>query len=236
MLVSAPLLHPPDLTKPFYLWTDASEKGFGALLEQEDSDGRRHPVAYASRQTNPAEAKYAPTELEVAALVYAVEHFEVYLLGSQFTVYTDHQSLVSAFITHMKSQSRGLLARWYLRITRFLPKMQLEYKPGAANVVADTLSRAPVPTKEDQVSVVCVQDQQEEPLLKSIRKQQRQDGVLGDLISYLQSKELPSDEQAARRLRRVLKMNKRGFLTVSGVLYYEGDGTGGRRLVVPSHL
>ena len=108
------MLHPPDLTKPFYLWTDASEKGFGALLEQEDSDGRRHPVAYASRQMNPAEAKYAPTGLEVAALVYAVEHFEVYLLGSQFTVYTDHQFLVSAFITHMKSQFRGLLAQWYL--------------------------------------------------------------------------------------------------------------------------
>ena len=107
--------------------------------------------------------------------------------------------------------------------------MQLEYKPGAAHVVADTLSRAPVPTKEDKVSVLCVQDQQEEPLLKSVREQQRQES---DLISYLQSKELPSDEQAARR---VLKMNKRGFLTVNGVLYYEGDGTGGRQLVVPSH-
>ena len=233
MLVSAPLLHPPDLTKPFYLWTDASEKGFGALLEQEDSDGCRHPVAYASRQTNPAEAKYAPTELEVAALVYAVEHFEVYLLGSHFTVYTDHQSLVSAFITHMKSQSRGLLARWYLRIARFLPKMKLEYKPGAANVVADTLSRAPVLSKEDKVSVLRVQDQKEGPLLKLVREQQKQDGMLSDLISYLQNKELPSDEQAARQ---VLKMNKKGFLITDGILYYEGDGTGERRLVVPSHL
>ena len=55
MLVSAPLLRPPDLTKPFYLWTDASEKGFGALLEQDGSDGRRYPIAYTSRQTNPAE-------------------------------------------------------------------------------------------------------------------------------------------------------------------------------------
>ena len=69
----------------------------------------------------------APTELEVAALVYAVEHFEVYLLGNEFTVYTDHQSLVSAYITHMKSQSRGLLAWWYLQISRFLPKMHLEH-------------------------------------------------------------------------------------------------------------
>ena len=73
-------------------------------------------MAYASRQTNPAEAKYAPTELKVVALVYAVEHFEVYILGNQFTIYTNHQSLVSAFISHMKSQSRVLLARWYLRV------------------------------------------------------------------------------------------------------------------------
>ena len=111
--------------------------------------------------------------------------------------------------------------------------MKLEYKPGAANVVADTLSRAPVPNKEDKVSVLCVQDQKEGPLLKLVREQQKQDGMLSDLISYLQSKELPSDEQAARR---VLKMNKKGFLITDGILYYEGDGTGGRRLVVQSHL
>ena len=145
LLVTAPLLHPPDLAKEFFLWTDASGLGFGALLEQEGEDGLRHPVAYASRQTNAAEAKYAPTELEVAALVYAVNHFEVYLLGNDFTVYTDHQALVSAFIPHLKSQVKGLLARWYLRLSRFLPKMKLQYKPGVANKVADALSRAPLP-------------------------------------------------------------------------------------------
>ena len=73
MLVSASLLHLPDLSKPFYLWTDASEKGSGALLEQDGSDGCKYPIVYTSRQTNPAEAKYAPTGLEVAAaLVYGV--------------------------------------------------------------------------------------------------------------------------------------------------------------------
>ena len=63
--------------------------------------------------------KYAPTQLEVAAIVFAAEHFEVYLLGNVFTVFTDHQVLVSAFLVHLKSQSRGLLARWYLRLSRF---------------------------------------------------------------------------------------------------------------------
>jgi len=55
-------LHPPDLDKEFYLWTDASVKGFGAVLEQKDEDGTSHPVAYASRVTNTAEQRYAPTE------------------------------------------------------------------------------------------------------------------------------------------------------------------------------
>jgi len=33
LLVTAPLLHPPNMDKEYFLWTDASEKGFGAVLE-----------------------------------------------------------------------------------------------------------------------------------------------------------------------------------------------------------
>ena len=60
-LVSAPVLRPPDLSKQFFVWTEASLLGFGAVLEQLDEEGQRHPIAYASRQTNNAEQKYAPT-------------------------------------------------------------------------------------------------------------------------------------------------------------------------------
>ena len=120
------------------------------MLEQLREDGCRHPVAYASHKTNTAGAKYAPTELEVAALVYAVTHFEVYLLGNSFTVYTDNQALVSAFIPHMKSQVKGLLARWYLKLAPFLPKMKLKFKPGSANRVVDALSRARVPFPQEE--------------------------------------------------------------------------------------
>ena len=86
------------------------------------------PVAYASRQTNTPETKYAPTELEVAALGYAITHFEMHLLGNYFTAYTDHQALVSVFTPHMMSQAKGLLSRWYLELVLFLPNMKLEYK------------------------------------------------------------------------------------------------------------
>ena len=68
------------------MWTDASARGFGAVLEQKDESGINHPIAYASRATN-AEQKYTPTELKVAALVFAQEHFQVYLLGNRVTVF-----------------------------------------------------------------------------------------------------------------------------------------------------
>ena len=187
LLVTAPVLHPPNLSLEFYLWTDASSQGFGAILEQMGEDGSCHPVAFASRQTNAAEAKYVPTELEVAALVYSVTHFEVYLLGNTFTVYTDHRALACAFLPHMKSQVKGLLARWYLKLAPFLPKVMLEYKPGSAKSVADALSRAPLPSKES--SNVLQMSQQDQPdvdgMLFQVRQQQQQVPELVKLCCYL---------------------------------------------------
>ena len=52
---------------------------------------RDYSIAYASRMTAVAEKKYGVTEFEVAALIYTLEHFEVYLLGNQTTVYTMHK-------------------------------------------------------------------------------------------------------------------------------------------------
>ena len=39
-LVSTPVLRSLDLSQPFILWTDTSKRGFGAVLEQESSDGQ----------------------------------------------------------------------------------------------------------------------------------------------------------------------------------------------------
>ena len=231
LLTRAPMLRPPDLSKPFFLSTDASERGFGAVLEQEGEDKKRYPIAYASRQTNPAEQKYAPTELEVAALVFAVGHFEVYLLGNKVTVYTDHQALVSAFVSHLKSQTRGLLARWYLKLSRFLPQLELKYKPGSQNTAADALSRAPV--QNCDVRAVTASDEEDEILVR-VRTEQQKDKELSQLISYLESKQLPED---AKESKTIVNAANHGYFMVDGVLYYEpADTPGRRRLVVPTHL
>ena len=46
--MNTPVLAFPDFKKPFFLETDTSRKGLGAVLSQKQDDGRYHPVAYAS--------------------------------------------------------------------------------------------------------------------------------------------------------------------------------------------
>ena len=168
-----------------------------------------YPIAYASRHTNPAEQKYAPIELKVAAVVFVVGHCEVYLLGNKVTVYTctDHQALVSAFLTHLKSQTRGLLARWYLKLSRFLPQLELKYKLGCQNTAADALSRAPV--KNSVVRVVSASDEGNEVLI-TVQAEQCKDGELSHIINYLEGKSLPEDPAEAEKT--VIAANQGNFL------------------------
>ena len=75
---------------PFILETDANTEGLGAVLAQQQSDGKVHPIAYASRSLNPHEHNYGITELETLGLVWAVKVFvPIYL------VYTDHSACTS---------------------------------------------------------------------------------------------------------------------------------------------
>ena len=81
LLSSPPVLAYPNFTKPFVLHTDASIQGLGAVLEQEQEDGKLHPIAYASRTLNKCEQKYGITEMETLGVVWAARHFRAYLYG-----------------------------------------------------------------------------------------------------------------------------------------------------------
>ena len=69
---------------------DASKNGLGAVIHQNQSDNEWKLICFASRFLTDFEAKYSKNELELLAIVWAVEHFKNYVYGVQFKVVSDH--------------------------------------------------------------------------------------------------------------------------------------------------
>ena len=94
-LISPPVLSYPDYSQQFVLDTDASDIGIGAVLSQVDATGSEVVIAYASRTLSRPEQRYCVTRKELLAAVKFIHHFRQYLLlGREFTLRTDHSSLV----------------------------------------------------------------------------------------------------------------------------------------------
>jgi hypothetical protein len=86
------VLAQPDTTKSFDVYCDASSTGLAGVLMQE---GR--VISYSSRQLRRHE-EHSPThDLELAAVVVALQTWHHYLLGNVIHIYTDHKSLKYIF-------------------------------------------------------------------------------------------------------------------------------------------
>lgn len=92
-LISAPILQYPDFSRTFYLHTDASGTGLGAVLVQKNKENKDHVIAYTSRGLLHAERNYSATELECLAVLWAVEYYRHYFGFRPFVVVTDHVAL-----------------------------------------------------------------------------------------------------------------------------------------------
>ena len=93
-LLQAPVLLLADVSKPFEIYTDASDSSLAAVLMQKDCKGHGLlPVAYASRGLTPAEKNYTITERETLAVVFALTSWRLYLF-KHFNVFTDNRAVV----------------------------------------------------------------------------------------------------------------------------------------------
>ncbi|CAC5410726.1 unnamed protein product [Mytilus coruscus] len=147
-LISSPILAYPDMSKDFILTTDASGTAIGYFLAQLDSEGQEKVIAYGGRSLTEAERKWSASEHECLAILEGVKTYHVYLAYKQFKVYTDHNAL--KFLNNIK-QSTGRLARWSVLLQGY--DMEILYRQGKTNVVADCLSRREYPvTKESDIS------------------------------------------------------------------------------------
>jgi hypothetical protein len=121
-LTTTPVLILPDLSKKFDIYCDASRHGLGCVLMQ-----KGQVVSYASCQLRKYEENYPIHDLKI---------WRHYLIGHRCEIYSDHKSLKYIFTqTDLNLRQR----RWLELIKDY--DIGINYHPGKANVVADTLSR-----------------------------------------------------------------------------------------------
>ncbi|CAN6704238.1 unnamed protein product [Malus baccata var. baccata] len=135
LLTTTPIITPPDWSIPFELMCDASDYALGAVLGQRKNK-HSHVIYYASRTLNDAQLNYSTTEKELLAVVFALDKFRSYLIGTKVIVFTDHAALKYLFT---KKEAKPRLIRWMLLLQEF--DIEIRDKKGCENVVADHLSR-----------------------------------------------------------------------------------------------
>lgn len=131
-----------DPTADSRIFVDASPVGLGAILAQQKApNGGYRVIAYASRSLTPVEQRYSQTEREALSIVWACEHFHLYIFGSPFTVITDHKPLEQIF-ANPTAKPNARIERWLLKLQQY--QANIQYAPGKDNP-ADYMSRHPVP-------------------------------------------------------------------------------------------
>ena len=126
---------------PVTLSVDASSKGVGAVLLQND-----RPVAYASKALTPSQENYAQIEeKEMLDIVFGCQRFYDYLYGQrEIRVESDHKPL-EAIPKKPIHQAPLRLQKMILGLKSYA--VNVKYIPGSHLVLADTLSRAYLPSQ-----------------------------------------------------------------------------------------
>ena len=92
----------------------------------------------------PRETRYSTVEKECLAIKLGVEAFSVYLIGREFTIQTDHRSLV------WLKEKNARLTRWSLVLQAYT--FNVVHRAGLANGNADALSRAALESTDSWIN------------------------------------------------------------------------------------
>ena len=132
----------PNLNEPFYVATDASNYGIGAVLFQRINNKAQY-VGFMARSLSKSERNYSTTKRELLAIIFALDKFHQFLWGNPFTLYTDHKALT---YLHTQKVANPMMINWLDTILNY--SFKVIHLPGLKNVLPDNLSRLFTPSAQ----------------------------------------------------------------------------------------
>ncbi|GJU69884.1 putative reverse transcriptase domain-containing protein [Tanacetum coccineum] len=112
-IANAPILALPKGSKNFIVYCDASHKGLGVVLMQNEK-----VIAYASRQLKIHEKNYTTHDLKLGAVVFALKMWRHYLYGISYDtiwVIVDHLTKSAHFLPMRETDPMEKLMKLYMK-------------------------------------------------------------------------------------------------------------------------
>jgi RNase H-like domain found in reverse transcriptase/Reverse transcriptase (RNA-dependent DNA polymerase)/Integrase zinc binding domain/Retroviral aspartyl protease len=220
-MANPPILAHYDPKAPTFLEVDTAKMAIGSILSQEDKNGVRRPICFASRALTAQEQKLASAAMECLGLTWSILKLKYYLYGINFTVLSDSHAICS--IKTLKDPY-GRIARLLLRLQEF--RFILRHISGKKHVCADFFSRQPADWPEFDEKKF--EEELEIPTYLAtaadIKSAQQADALLQPIISELNKNETTN--------------KSRNYSLIDGILYKRGSNIRGNAnlLVVPEQL
>ena len=226
LVTEAPVLAFYDPSAELTIQCDSSQKGLGAALTQ---NGK--PIAFASRALTDTETRYAQIEKEMLAIVYSLDRFHQYAFGRHTVIESDHKPLESVLKKPLANAPRRLQGM-ILKTQAY--DITVRYKRGKEMYLADTLSRAYIPSSENNqgdietvnmVQFLLIRDER----LKKLKEETRLDKTLQKLTT-ISINGWPEYKQEVP-VELLPYYGFRDEITIQDGLLFRGE-----RVIVPSSL
>ena len=142
-LCEAPILHYPDSSKPYTLFTDTSKHGWASVLTQGFETKVKgkvlkelHPIAYVSGLFHGSQLNWAALTKEAYAIYLSVKKLAFYITDADITLRSDHLPL-KCFL--LKNTLNDKVNNWAVKLEMY--RIKFEHIKSKSNVLANTLSR-----------------------------------------------------------------------------------------------
>ena len=128
-LTSSPILKTLNWNLLLEIMCDASDYALGAVLGQR-VDNKLHAIYFSSWTPNNTQANYSTNKKEFLSIIFALDKFRSYKIGSNIIVFIDHAAI--KYLANKKE-------RWVLLLQEF--NLTIKDRKGMDNPFADHLSR-----------------------------------------------------------------------------------------------